>query len=174
MRLCLPIQGARVRSLVWEIRSHMLCSAASKTKWDAAAGIGDEGRGWLGWRVCIYATLVDVNFVLYEQVWKWVSLPQGRKYQTLWKGGQRMEHQNLGEQLRQGGQGHLDLAREMGGNASRGGIEAKAFQERRCVQQCHETPDSDSSLPLQGVGWSPGQGTKIPQAVQQSMDLSVK
>ena len=82
MGLCLPIQGARVRSLVWEIRSHMPCSAASKTKWDAAAGIGDEGRGWLGWRVCIYATLVDVNFVLYEQVWKRLSLPQGRKYQT--------------------------------------------------------------------------------------------
>ena len=43
-----------------------------------------------------------------------------------------MEHQNLGEQLRQGGQGNLDLGREMGGNASRGGHRRQSFPTKMC------------------------------------------
>lgn len=46
-------------------------------------------------------------------VWKGGSLPQ-EEILDWQKGGQRMEHQNLKELLRQGCQGNVEMVRELG------------------------------------------------------------
>ena len=44
LRLCLPMQGAWIQSLVGELRSHMPCGLA---------GNGAGGPECVGWRLCV-------------------------------------------------------------------------------------------------------------------------